>query len=54
MRELTKHITQLVWYMRGGVTYTEAWNLSASERKEMMKLIDERIKLVEKTGLPLL
>jgi hypothetical protein len=43
-----------MWYMRGSLTREEAWTLSATERKEIMKLVDERIKLVEKTGLPLL
>lgn len=40
--------------MRGGITYQEAWSLSAEERRDIMRLIDERIKVVEKTGLPLL
>jgi hypothetical protein len=43
-----------MWYMRGSLTREEAWTLSVEERKEIMKLVDERIKLVEKTGLPLL
>lgn len=40
--------------MRGGLTYQEAWNLSADERRDIMKLVEERIKMVEKTGLALL
>jgi hypothetical protein len=40
--------------MRGGLGREEAWTLSHFERRDMMKLIDERVKLVEKTGLALL
>lgn len=40
--------------MRGSISREEAWTLSPAERKDIMKLIDERIKLVEKTGLALL
>lgn len=52
--ELIAHITQIMWHMRGGVTRDEAWALSPDERRAIMRLIDERVKLVEKTGLPIL
>jgi hypothetical protein len=53
-RELRRQIVSIMWHMRGGVTREEAWTLCYQERRDMMKFIDERIKLVEKTGLPLL
>lgn len=40
--------------MRGGVTREEAWTLSPYERRDIIKLIEERVKVVEKTGLALL
>ena len=40
--------------MRGGFTREEAWTLSPYERKDVMKLIEERVKVVEKTGLAIL
>jgi hypothetical protein len=52
--EFFMHIDSLTWYMRGGLTRTEAFALSPDERRRIIKLISERIKIVEKTGLPLL
>jgi hypothetical protein len=40
--------------MRGGVTREEGWTLSPEERKDIMGMIEDRIKVVEKTGLPIL
>jgi hypothetical protein len=40
--------------MRGGVTREEGWALSSEERRDMMQMIEDRIKVVEKTGLPIL
>jgi hypothetical protein len=53
-KELRKQIVQICWHMRGGVTRDEAWSLSYVERKDIMDFIKERIKFVEKTGMPLL
>ena len=52
--QLRQHIASILWHMRGGVTREEAWRLSPDERRDIMKLIEERVKIVEKTGLPLL
>jgi hypothetical protein len=54
MADLSSHITSVLWYMRGGMTREEAWTLSAAERKQVMALIEERIKVVKDTGLPIL
>lgn len=53
-KELRRHIASILWHMRGGVTREEGWALSPAERRDMMHLIEERVKVVEKTGLPLL
>lgn len=53
-KHMREHITSIVWHMRGGYTREEAWRLSPTERKDIMSFIEERIKLVEKTGLPLI
>lgn len=47
-------MASLMWHMRGSLTREEAWTLSSDERKDIMAFIEERIKVVEKTGLPLL
>lgn len=51
MRIMVAHI---MWHMRGSLSREEAWTLSAEERKDIVKLIEEHKELTEKTGLPLL
>jgi hypothetical protein len=51
---MRQQMTSIMWHMRGGISREEAWTLSPIERKDMMKLIDEHVKLVEKTKLPLM
>lgn len=43
---------KLCWYMRGGLTYSEAMNLSNHERSAIGKLIKENLETTKKTGLP--
>lgn len=51
--ELRSHIHSILWHMRS-IGREEAWTLSPAERKDIMKMVEERIKIVEKTGLALL
>jgi len=53
-KELRRHIYTILWHMRGGLTREEAWTLSPVERKDIMKQIDERLRMTEKTRIPLL
>ncbi|PWT79916.1 MAG: hypothetical protein C5B44_06165 [Acidobacteria bacterium] len=53
-RELRMLIAQIMWHMRGSLSRQEAWTLSAEERKDIIRLIDERREATEKTGLPLM
>jgi len=53
-KDLRTLITSIMWHMRGSISREEAWTLSHEERRDILKLIDERVKLVEKTGLPLI
>ena len=43
---------KMCWYMRGGLTYTEAMNLSSEERIMIGKLIKENLETTKKSGLP--
>ncbi len=43
---------KMVWYMRGGLTYTEAMNLSHSERDLISKLVKDNLETTKKSGLP--
>jgi len=40
--------------MRGSLTREEAWRLAPAEREDITELIQERIKVVKETKLPLL
>lgn len=40
------------WYMRGGVTLTEVYNLSPAEREIVGKLVNENLETTKKTQLP--
>ena len=51
---LRKEIVEIMWYMRGSLSRSEAWALSPTEREEMVEYITERMKLVEKTKMPLI
>jgi hypothetical protein len=51
--QLRQHISTIMWHMRS-MGREEAWTLSPFERRDIMRQIEERVKLVEKTSLPLL
>ncbi len=48
---LIEHITTIMWHMRGSLSRGEAWTLSDKERSIILKHIEERVKMVEKTNL---
>jgi len=43
---------KVAWYMRGGVSYDQALQLSTSERTSISELIKENLETTKKTGLP--
>ena len=43
---------QMSWYMRGGVSYEQALQLSVSEREIISKIIKENMETTKKSGLP--
>jgi hypothetical protein len=43
---------QMSWYMRGGLTYDQALQLSVSERKIISELIKSNLETTKKSGLP--
>lgn len=52
--ELRRHIVSILWHMRGGLNYDQAWRLTPDERSDIDHFIQERLKIVERTKLPLL
>lgn len=43
---------KVCWYMRGGITYTEAMHLSPGERDIIGKIVKENLETTKKSGLP--
>ena len=50
--DIRREALQLTWYMRGGVTYDQAMQLSVAERTVISELIKENLDTTKKTGLP--
>jgi hypothetical protein len=43
---------KMAWYMRGGLGYDQALQLSSTERKAVSELIKENLETTKKSGLP--
>lgn len=43
---------KMCWYMRGGITYQDALNLSYKEKQAVGRLIKENLDTTKKSGLP--
>ena len=52
-KALQKELLEISWYMRGGISYTEATALNPSERKQITEIIKQNIKNTNETKLPL-
>jgi hypothetical protein len=51
-REIKQEALRMVWYMRGGLSYEAALNLSEDERTTISKLIKDNLETTKKSGLP--
>lgn len=45
-------IMKMCWYMRGGITLSEAYLLSSEERTIVADIIKENLETTKKSGLP--
>jgi hypothetical protein len=43
---------RMSWYMRGGINYNEALQLSVSERQLISNIIKDNMETTKKSGLP--
>jgi hypothetical protein len=50
-RNIRLDVLKLCWYMRGGVTYDEAIQMSQSERSIINEIVKENLETTKKTGL---
>jgi len=52
VKSIKKNILEMCWHMRGGLTYTEAMNMSVTERQIIAKMVEDHIETTKKSGLP--
>jgi hypothetical protein len=50
--EIRQEALRMSWYMRGGISYDHALQLSVGERKLINGLIKENLETTKKSGLP--
>lgn len=51
-RAIKDELLRIVWYMRGGISYSEAHDLSHKEKETIRELIKENMETTKKSGLP--
>ena len=51
-KALRKNIMKMCWYMRGGISLEEAWELGYNDRELINSIIEENLEITEKTKLP--
>lgn len=51
-KEIRQEAVKMSWYMRGGLSYEHALQLSAGERKIIGELIKDNLETTKKSGLP--
>ena len=51
-KAVKEDILRLCWYMRGSVSYDEGMLLSDDDRVAINKIIEDNIKITQKSGLP--
>jgi len=52
VNEIKNEIIKICWYMRGGITMTEAWDLDLEDKKLIGSLIKENLETTKKSGMP--
>ena len=52
IKQIKQESLKLAWYMRGGLSYTEAMHLSIDERKIINEIIKENLETTKKTKMP--
>jgi hypothetical protein len=51
-KAIKEELLKLCWFMRGGITYDEAFLLSSQEREIIGKIIEDNMETTKKSGLP--
>jgi len=51
-KAIRKELLQMCWYMRGGISYEDAFMLSNEERELIGKIIESNLETTKESGLP--
>jgi hypothetical protein len=51
-KSIKHELLKICWYMRGGVTYQEALNMSSTERTIVADIVKDNLETTKKTGQP--
>lgn len=51
-KAIKKDLLKMCWYMRGGLTYDEAFNLSNQERDIINDIIKDNLETTKKSKMP--
>ena len=51
-KELKHELVKVCWYMRGGLSYSEANALSPTEREIIAQLVKDNLETTKKSGQP--
>jgi len=49
--EIKKNALTMAWYMRGGATYEDILNMSATERNQINAIIENNLEVTKKSGM---
>ena len=50
--DIRQEALKMTWYMRGGLSYDHAMQLSVQERKLINEIIKDNLETTKKSGLP--
>ena len=53
-RAIEKQVLEICWYMRGGVTLEQAWQLTYDQRATVMDIINKNIERTKESGIALM
>jgi len=51
-KALKKEIFQMAWYMRGGLSFTEAYMLDLQDREIISKIVEENLEMTKSSQMP--
>lgn len=51
-KDIRKVITEICWYMRGSISYTEAWGLSYEDKKIIQEFLKDNVERYKDSMTP--